>query len=338
MSGYLYAFARMSFAYPWALLFPFAILFLRMLKRKSSPAIAHSSIALLKGPGRGWRSRLRQPVLGALACACIISLSIAAARPQRVSYLQEEERARNIVLAIDLSRSMSARDFGGQGAALNRLEAVKQVVSEFVRARRHDRLGLVVFGREAYVQCPLTMDHGLVLQFIDKLQVGLAGDATAVGDGLGMALKRVQEGQAAASSVILLTDGVSNAGRVSPLKAAQVARDLGIKVHTVGIGSNQPVVIQIPGGLFTENRIQRVEFDEETLREVARSTGGIYFNAQDLEGLKRVYREIDRLEQSSRDEPGRQRVEEQFWAYALFALAAYTAVLVLSGTVFLKVP
>lgn len=336
---YLYPFATVSFAYPWALLFPFLVLFLRMTRSPRGPAIIHASTNIIRPLGRGWRVRLRGPVLGSLYTFFIIALSIAAARPQRITFLEEDENARNIVLVLDLSRSMSAEDFGLEGGRpMNRLEAVKQVVSEFVAARSHDRLGLVVFGDQAFVQCPLTMDHKLVLQLIDRLRVGMAGDATAIGDGLGMALKRVQENESSSSSIILLTDGVSNAGRVSPVKAAQVARDLGVKVHTIGIGSNRPVVIQIPGGLFTENRVRRVEFDEGALKEVASTTGGLYFNAENIEGLKAVYREIDKLEQSSQENFARQRVDEQFWPYALAALLAYGLAIFLAGTFFLKVP
>jgi Ca-activated chloride channel family protein len=222
--------------------------------------------------------------------------------------------------------------------SITRLQAVQGVVSKFVERRAGDRLGLVVFGGGAYLQSPLTTDHGLVKQLVEQLQVGMAGEGTAIGDGLGVALKRIRALPAKSASVILLTDGVSNVGQVNPIKAAKIAADLGIKVHSVGIGSERAVTIRSPGNILS-NLVQRhVEFDEETLKEISRITGGVFFSASDIEGLERVYEEIDKLEQSDEEAQEQVVAEELFVPYALLGLLAFLLYQILALTVFLRVP
>jgi Ca-activated chloride channel family protein len=265
----------------------------------------------------------------------LFSLSIAASRPQLTRSVEREVKARNIMLVIDISGSMRLSDFGSGFGLTSRLGAVKSVLREFIAARKYDRLGLVVFGTNAYLQVPLTRDHELLLQFIDRIQSGMAGDATAMGDGLGVALKRMSEIPSESRAIIALTDGASNAGQVSPLQAAKVAAELGIKIHTVGVGSNNPQASGL--GVFFQSS-SSPEYDEKTLREVASITGGVFFNASSLEGLKDVYREIDKLESSGKDEPELKLVDELFANYLTVAFVCLALGSVLSTTWLLKVP
>ena len=340
MKDLLYPFTTMAFASPGALLVPLLLLSIHWLRRRPVTSAAPTgSLARFERVRPSLRVRLRGPILGLLSAIFIVTLAAAAARPQRLTIITDEIEARNLVLALDLSRSMGADDFesGFGRGQVNRLEAVKLVVGEFLRARAGDRIGVVVFGSEAFVQAPLTRDHGVLEQLVRQLQLGLAGDGTAIGDGLGLALKRVEEVPAPAKAVVLLTDGVSNSGQVHPLAAAKVAADLGVRVYTIGIGSTAPVVIEGPGGPLARPP-PRVEFDEATLEEIARRTGGKYLNARDLEGLREVYREIDRLERTSAAEPERQVVEELFPVWLAVAAISYLLWTILSRSLLRRVP
>jgi Ca-activated chloride channel family protein len=213
------------------------------------------------------------------------------------------------------------------------------VVAEYVRNRTQDRVGLVVFGNTAYLQSPLTNDTALVEELVNNIRPGMAGDGTAIGDGLGLALKRLKEIEGSTKAIILMTDGVNNAGQVSPLKAAQVAHDLGIQIHTIGIGAGAaPLGDQLFGGLVGIPGGPLAEFDEATLKEIARLTNGVYFNARSLEGFKDVYKEIEKLTQSEEKEPARTAVDELYLPFAVSGLVCYLLLLLLASTAFLKVP
>ncbi len=224
------------------------------------------------------RLRLRTPVLLALELVAITTLTVAAARPQRVTIIEQPNLARNIMLVIDASNSMSGEDFPTKFGTTSRMEGVKTVVAEYVRSRRGDRVGLVVFGNTSYLQSPLTNDTLLVEKLVEQLQPRMAGDGTAIGDGLGLALKRLRDVEARSKAIILMTDGVNTAGQVSPLKAAQIAKDLGIQIHTIGIGTGTVTLGQDPfGGLLGTTAGPKAEFDEATLKEIAKMTGGVYY-------------------------------------------------------------
>lgn len=333
----VYPLTTLSFAYPQAFAFPIVMFFFALTREKSEQAVPVPDAGALAAIPRSLRQRLRKPVLALLSGAFILLLSIAAARPQRVSTIASPYRARNLMLTLDLSRSMATEDFASRRGAVSRLSGVKTVVKEFVEARKQDRIGLVVFGSNAYLQSPLTLDHAVVSELVDRLEVGIAGDATAIGDGLGLSLKRIQDIEGTSKAIILLTDGVSNAGQVNPIKAAKVAKELGVKVHTIGIGSTDTLRVA-QRGFFSQQMVAQAEFDEATLKEIADITGGVYFNADSIDGLKKVYAEIDRLETSTQDEPERQVADEYFVPYAIAALVTYLAYLLCARTVFLKVP
>ncbi len=322
-----------SFATPIAVLVPFLLLILQLFRKKKERALLFSSTMLLEGVPSSLRQKLRGPILSILLSLFLFFLTVALLRPQRITILPETREARSLVLALDISRSMRANDFRVGLRTITRLDGVKNVVTSFLRDRSEDRIGLVVFGSSAFLQSPLTFDHELLSQIMSQLQVGLAGDGTAIGDGLGISLKRLEAVDSKRKSVVLMTDGVSNAGRVKPLQAARVAKELGVVVHTIGIGPDQSVLSQGLGFLNRERH-----FDEETLREIARITGGVYFYAGDIEKLQRVYQEIDRIEKTTEEEPAKIQVEELFIRPLTVSLLAYVLYCLLGLTVFRRVP
>ena len=327
----------MSLALPLALVLPFVIGLLYYLNHTGSLAVLFPSTATLTGISPSLRLQLRKPCLYSLASLLVVLLAIGASRPQKVTVLQEDYKSRNIMLAIDLSRSMATADFDSRAGLIGRIDGVKEVVANFISEREKDRIGLVVFGVSAFVQAPLTRDHNLVEQMVSRLDVGIAGDGTAIGDGLGLAIKRIADVPVGTKAIILLTDGVNNSGQVNPIKAALVAKDLGVKVHTIGIGSNG-IVSQGMGGMFFGQVQQRAEFDEAMLKEIANTTGGVYFNASNVEGLKKVYEQIEALEKTDTQEPEHQIVEEYFYYFAILGLISFLAYTLLSQTILMKIP
>ncbi len=330
----------MTFAYPWLLAAPLLYLLLRLASRKRPHAAPFSSAILLRQLPSSLRLRLREPVLWCLMLASITLLSVAAARPQKITILDQPLKGRNIMLVVDASRSMLAQDFPMSFGHASRMDGVRTVVAEYVANRRYDRVGLIVFGEAAYLQSPLTSDTALVEDLVQTIRPGMAGDGTAIGDGLGLALKRLKEVDEGSKAIILMTDGVNNAGQVSPLKAARVAKDLGIQVHTIGIGAGTAPIVDPRGvaGMMGLSLGQMAEFDEATLRKIAETTGGVYFNASSFEGFKQVYRQIEKLTETDIDRPDRTVVEELFWRYAVAGALCYLLALLLSVTLFMKVP
>jgi Ca-activated chloride channel family protein len=248
-------------------------------------------------------------------------------------------KRRNIMLVVDVSKSMEAQDFPQAYGYVQRMEGVRVVVEAYVTARSSEFIGLVVFGERAYLQSPLTTDNALVAELVRSLEAGMAGDGTAIGDGLGVALKRLRDVEGDSKAIILLTDGANNAGSMSPVKAAQIARDLGIKIHAIGIGSGEASIRgKLQGGLAGLSVPAVADYDEKTLRAIASETQGVFFNARSLDELSKVYEEIDRLESSERLAPKRQLVEELFAPYALAGTIMVLAALVLGSTIFLRTP
>ncbi|MBX7144691.1 MAG: VWA domain-containing protein [Oligoflexia bacterium] len=333
----LFPLTTLTFAYPYVLLTPLLLAFSWWMRTRSSRCAPIPATSIYADITPSWRQRLRTPCLGALSTIFIACLSIAAARPQRVTNETNPLEARNLMLAIDVSRSMGTEDFDSALGSTSRLAAVKQVVKEFIAKRQGDRLGLVVFGSKAYLQAPLTADLDVLVQLVEELELGMAGDGTALGDGLGLSLKRLRDFPGSTKAVILLTDGVSNAGQVNPRKAADVAKDLGIKVHTIGVGSSQ-TVMRMRQGIYTQQSLQGAEYDEATLRAIAETTGGVFFNASSIEGLTQVYQDIDKLETTEAPDSTHRMVEELFPRYAEAALCAYMLLLILGRTIFLKLP
>ena len=327
-----------SFAQPWALLIPLLLLLPLLLPKlfrynNSRPKIG--AVALFKAIRPSFKQRTRKPILFVLYTLFVAAATIAAARPQIVRVDNKPQDARNLILALDVSRSMGTVDVASSAGTLPRINAVQLVVQEFIQARSSDRIGLVVFGSRAYVRAPLTFDHQLVRQFVDDLELGMAGDGTAVGDGLGISLKRLRDMPASSKAVILLTDGVSNSGNMQPLKAAEVAHSLGVKVHTIGVGSVK-TLDNLKRSTNNPQSLAGAEYDEATMRAMAEKTGGVFFNASSVDGLRAVYAEIDRLESSRADEPQLVTREELFAPFASLALLALFITLLLKTTIFQK--
>ena len=230
---------------------------------------------------------------------CIfISLILALARPQTGSRFTETDASgRDIMLVLDVSNSMRALDFIYNGQRINRLTILKNVVKDFIERRKGDRIGLIVFGSEAYTQSPLTLDQNTLKEYLKLIQPGIAGGETAIGDGIGIALKHLKEIKGDSKVIVLVSDGENNTGLLSPLSAAKISGELGIKIYTIGIGTfgTVPFPQETVFGR-TVLTYQTLPLDEETFKEIADTTGGKYFYAKDTETLINIYNEIDRLE------------------------------------------
>ncbi|MBL1259915.1 MAG: VWA domain-containing protein [Thiotrichaceae bacterium] len=221
-------------------------------------------------------------------------LVVACARPQwQGEAVELPVSGRDLMLAVDLSGSMEVEDFEWQGRMVNRLVAIQLVAGEFIERRVGDRVGLVLFGQQAYLQTPLTFDRTTVQTLLDEAVIGLAGQATAIGDAIGLAVKRLREDSSTSRVLILLTDGANTAGEIEPLKAAELAASEGLKIYTIGIGADEMMV----RSLFGSRKVNpSVDLDEETLRAIASATGGRYFRARDLAQLDEIYQLLDELE------------------------------------------
>jgi Ca-activated chloride channel family protein len=302
------------------LLVPLA-LYLRYGWSRPRAPVHHSALGRLNGLSGGAGTHLR-PLLPALFGAALALLIVALARPQRgLGEHRVVTEGIDIVLVIDVSPSMGALDFEEGGRELNRLDAAKRVADEFVRARRNDRIGLVAFGAYAYSIAPLTLDHGWLLTQIERLEEGELGNATAIGDGLAAALNRLRDSKAKSRVAILLTDGVNNAGDITPDNAAVAAEALGVRVYTIGAGTDgiARIPVRDPFGNVRYIREQS-DVDEATLRRMAERTGGSFFRATDMQGLKRTFAEIDRMEKSEIEVEQYTRYEERFQPFVAAAI------------------
>jgi Ca-activated chloride channel family protein len=288
------------FAFPTLLVLLFVIAgWLFLILRRKPVGITHSmtsKLAELSGGG----SQIQAWIPLAFRTGCLILLVLAAARPQIFNVSREiRSPGVDIILALDTSGSMRALDFRLDDKPVSRLTAVKWVVSEFIRKRETDRIGLVVFGEEAFTQSPLTMDKGLLLELVDKMEIGMAGDRTALGSALAIGAKRLKDLKAKSRILILLTDGRHNAGDITPGQAAQAVRTLGgIKIYTIGVGGQGPAPFEVKTAFGPKIVHQRVDLDETTLKKIAAIGGGKYFRASDSERLLEIYDLIDREEKT----------------------------------------
>jgi len=306
---------------------------------KNRPATLHfSSLDSLKTLHRkGVDVLAATPLI--LRCLAIALLVTALARPQEGRKSTEILSAGvDILLAIDTSGSMRAMDFEKNHQPVDRLTVVKNVVSEFIDSREFDRIGMVVFGNEAFTQCPLTLDHDILHSFLNKLQIGVAGDSTAIGSAIGISVKRLKDLESKSKVIILLTDGRSNAGNITPFQAAEIAKTYDIKIYTVGVGTTgqAPFPINTPFG--RKMLMQRVEIDEDSLKKIAEQTGGRYFRATDSDSLKQIYAQIDSLEKSEVRWIDHSEYRELFPLLLIPTLLLVFAEMVLSQTRLRRVP
>ncbi len=288
---------------------PFALLLLPLpwLVWRLWPAAAGEDSALRAPFFESWQAlddqgvgRRRGGGLLSVLALCLLWLALlgALARPTWIGDpVSLPASGRDLLVAVDLSGSMQVEDMVVGQHTVSRIDAVKQVVGEFIERRRGDRLGLILFGSNAYVQAPLTFDRNTVQRFLREAQLGFAGRETAIGDAIGLAVKRLRERPADSRVLILLTDGANNAGEVEPLDAARLAADNGVKIHTIGIGSDKMVMPGLFGSSFGSKVVNPSrDLDEATLREIANSTGGNYFRARDPAELINIYQLLDALE------------------------------------------
>ncbi len=319
------------------LLLPYLLWYV-IYRKKSEPTMRVSNTAPYRDAAKSWKVLL-MPSLLLLRMLTFILLVIVMARPQtHNSWRHETQEGIDIMLAIDVSTSMLAEDLQP-----NRLEAAKMVAAEFVSGRPDDNIGLTIFAGEAFTQCPMTTDHAALLNLMQGVRTdiaakGLISDGTAIGMGLANAISRLKESKTKSKVVILLTDGSNNMGDISPLMAAEIAASLGIRVYTIGVGSNEtaPYPMPVAGGVQYVNI--PVEIDTETLSQIAATADGDFYRATNAEELMQIYEKIDKLEKSKLNV---KQVNKRYDAYQPFAIAALISLLLevlLRITVFRRLP
>jgi Ca-activated chloride channel family protein len=322
------AFAEPLFLYLLVAI-PAMVAFYIIKQQKVSASLRIPGLQSFATTGTTFRHYLRH-VLFAFHTVAVALLIIVLARPQRTDKFQDvSTEGIDIVLTQDISGSMLARDFRP-----DRLEAAKNIAIEFISGRPYDRIGLVVFSGESFTQCPLTTDHAVLINLLREIQSGMIEDGTAIGMGLATAVNRIKDSKAKSKVIILLTDGVNNRGEIAPATAADIAKTFGIRVYTIGVGTqgNAPYPVQTPYGIQYQD--MPVEIDEGILQEIATNTGGKYFRATDNDKLTQVYKEIDKLEKSKIDVRQFSRKEERYLIPALIAFILLALEITARNTIF----
>lgn len=299
--------------------------------RNSNPSLGLSTIAPVKNIPISWKV-MAMHVNFALQLLAIGALIVALARPQTHDHLRTSRiEGTDIVLALDISGSMTARDFEP-----SRFAAAKDVAIKFVNQRANDNIGLVVFAGESLSLMPLTNDRAALINAIKQVEMGELNDGTAIGDGLTSAINRITSGKAKSKSIILLTDGTNNAGDVPPSTASQIAKQKGIKVYTIGVGTNGTIQITDPYGFSTTT--METKIDEQSLKEIANATGGKFFRATDEKMLRDVFAEIDNLEKTVLDVDRFTVTDENFMPWVFVALCSLGATILMRYTILRRIP
>jgi len=298
--------------------------------------IRYSSLGLVKPLTRlSGKKRFRHIpfLLRMLALALLI---VGFARPQSRQTLEEViTEGVDIVLAMDISSSMLAEDFKPR----NRLQAAKSVASDFIRGRRNDRIGMVVFAAKSFTQCPLTLDYGILLKLVNEVESGMIEDGTAIGLGIANASSRLRDSKAKSKIIILLTDGQNNRGEIDPITAAKVADAFDIRIYTIGVGKHGSALYPVDDPIFGKRYVQMpVQIDEATLKEISKITGGSYYRATDTESLEAIFHEIDELEKTKIEVKQFSKYKELFHLWVLLAFAAIGTEVVLANTRLRKIP
>jgi Ca-activated chloride channel family protein len=308
-------------------------------RRGPVAAVEYSDVSLAREVARRTRSRLGGIVslLPILAAALMV---VGLARPQRTnSHVEVTAKGIDIVLGLDVSGSMQALDFLVNNSRINRIEVVKAVVSRFIEERPNDRIGLIAFAASPYLVSPLTLDHDWLLQNLERVNVGIGDDGTAIGSALAAAVNHLRTTAAKSKVVILLTDGVNNTGKIAPLAAAEAARALGIKVYTIGVGvrGKAPIPARDESGKM-HIVMATVDVDEKTLQAMASETGGLFYRATDTDSLQKIYEQINRYETSAQSVDRFEQVEE-LYRWALYpALGLLGLAVLLQLTRFRRLP
>ncbi|NWF88570.1 MAG: VWA domain-containing protein [Ignavibacteriaceae bacterium] len=326
-----------TFAYPWVLyslfLIPLMFIWYWFKGRKKEPSIGYSSLNIFKTISPNWKERMKHlPFI--LRCIAVGLLIIALARPQSFSSGENIfTEGIDIAMVLDISGSMLAEDFRP-----NRLDAAKAVIDEFIRGRSTDRIGLVIFSREAFTQCPLTVDYSVLRNLLKEIRSGMIDDGTAIGNAIANGVNRLKDSEAKSKVIILLTDGINNAGEVNPISAAQIAKAFGVRIYTIGVGTRgeAPYPVQTPFGL--KYQMVPVEIDEAVLKEIASLSNGKYFRATSNKTLSQIYNEIDRLEKTRVEVTSYKNAKELFSVWLLGGFVILLIELAASRTIFRRLP
>ena len=330
-------FSNVTFAYPWVLFLLLVIpvmigwYFWKGFKRQ--PSVKYSSLGFLKGFSPTIRERLRHLpfILRILAVALFI---VALARPQTFSSGENiYTEGIDIAMVLDISGSMLAEDLKP-----NRLEAAKEVIDNFIKGRTSDRIGLVVFARDAFTQCPLTVDYPVLRNLLKEIKSGMIEDGTAIGNAIANGVNRLKDSNAKSKIIILLTDGVNNAGEVDPVSAAEIAKTFGIRIYTIGVGTrgNAPFPVQTPFGI--RYQMAPVEIDEVVLQKIAGITDGQYFRATDNKTLEEIYNKIDKLEKTRVEITSYRNAKELFYGWLGSGIILLFLEISFSRSVLRKIP
>lgn len=320
----------MSFANPqylWLFLVYIPIMLWYIKKQRvAEPTLKVSTLLPFEKVGTSWKAYLRHVlfVMRLMAIGCLI---IILCRPQTYDrWSTSETEGTDIVIALDVSTSMLARDFKP-----DRFEAAKDVASQFISGRESDNIGMVIFAGESFTLVPMTTDKTVLLNYIQDISMGMLEDGTAIGDGIATSINRIKNGKAKSKSIILLTDGSNNTGVVAPLTAAEIAKNLGIKIYTIGVGSNGEALYPVGMNYYGKMEYQKlpVVIDEGTLRSVASMTGGKYYRATSKNVLKEIFKDIDQLEKTQLDVKNYSHTEDDYmkWAVLLFMLVGLEVLL-----------
>ena len=329
-------FANKEYLFLLLLIIPYLIWYL-MYRKKSEPTMRMSDTRAYRYAPRSWRVTL-MPVQLLLRLAVFTLLVLVLARPQtQNSWKNETMEGIDIMLAMDVSTSMLAEDLKP-----NRIEAAKQVAADFIIGRPNDNIGLTIFAGEAFTQCPMTTDHASLLNLLHNIRTDIAQrlieDGTAIGMGLANAVSRLKDSKAKSKVVILLTDGSNNRGDLSPMTAAEIAKSFGIRVYTIGVGTNKvaPYPMPVAGGIQYVN--MPVEIDTKMLSDIAAATDGDFYRATNNKELQQIYKEIDKLEKSKLNVKKYSKRYEAYQPYAIAAIILLLLEILLRITVFRKLP
>ncbi len=330
-------FNDITFAYPWVLYFlilmPLLLVWYFLKGRKNSTSIKYSSLSILKDSPVSLRERLRYvPIFFRMTALCF--LIIALARPQSFTAGENiNTEGIDIAMVLDISGSMLAEDLKP-----NRLKAAKVVIDDFVKGRVSDRIGLVVFAREAFTQCPLTIDYNVLRNLLLEIRSGMIEDGTAIGNAIANGVNRLKDSDVKSRIIILLTDGVNNSGEVDPISAAEIAKTFGVRIYTIGVGTRgqAPYPVKTPFG--TRYQMVPVEIDEDVLKEISGITDGMYFRATNNRALKEIYEKIDKLEKTKIEITSYRNAKELYYSWLGGGLIFLLMELGLSGTIFRKIP
>ncbi|MCR5158428.1 MAG: VWA domain-containing protein [Prevotella sp.] len=329
-------FANKEYLFLLLLIIPY-ILWYVMFRKKTEPTIRMADTHSLQRAQRTWRVRL-MPLQAVLRVLAFTLLVLAMARPQTHNSWEEETiEGIDIMLAMDVSSSMLSQDIEP-----NRIEAAMKVAAEFISDRQNDNIGLTVFAGEAFTQCPMTIDHSSLLALLQQsgkyVGSGAIIDMTAIGMGLTNAVSRLKDSKAKSRVVILLTDGSNNYGEISPLTAADMARSLGIRIYTIGVGADGSSLRPVTIGGITQQLMLPNDIDEETLTKIAKTTNGRYYRAASAEELRQIYGDIDKLEKSKLDVQRYSKVHDVYQYLVLGAIIALLLEILLRITVFRRIP